>query len=413
MIDLHIESETGLLKAVLLHEPGPEVENMTPATAERALYSDILNQSVASREYAQFKEILGRGCTVYELKDLLAQVLQIPEAKKEIIDDLRKFIPHIPVKAILDDLPAPELLRQLIEGVPFSQRSLSHFLSQEKYLISPLHNAFYTRDASFIFGNMAFISAMAKRIRVPEAIMMSAIFNYSPEFKSKVASLCDAGFGNNELKTLEGGDILVFNREILIIGIGSRTSAQGVDWLVQQLAETSNLKYVLVQELPDQPESFIHLDMVFTLLSKEECLLYQPLILGQNKYHTVLLTIEGKRISGIEYIENLLAGLSRLGYDLDYISCGGSEQRMQEREQWHSGANLFAFGPSKLIGYDRNIHTAEELNKKGYTILKATDVIERSIIPNDYAKLLITIEGSELSRGGGGTRCMTLPLSRD
>jgi arginine deiminase len=412
-MNLNIGSETGKLQAVLLHEPGPEVENMTPATAERALYSDILNQSVASREYSQFKEILTQVATVFELRELLQEVLKNEEARQNIFNKLLHFTQYPIITGQLKELPADELLRQLIEGVPFSQLSLNNFLNQEKYMLSPLHNAFYTRDAAFILGDTVFISAMAKRIRVPEAIMMDAIFRYNPIFKARVTTLCDSGLDQFESGTIEGGDIIVYSPETLIIGIGSRTTAPAVDWLIRELAGTTDLKYVLVQELPDQPESFIHLDMVFTLLNKNECLLYEPLILGENKYHTVLLTIQNKQISRIEYVDTLVSGLNRLGYELDYYSCGGSEKRMQEREQWHSGANLFAFGPSKVIGYDRNVHTSEELNKHGFTILSASEILTKGIDIHGYAKILITIEGSELSRGGGGTRCMTLPLCRE
>ena len=50
-LNISVQSEIGKLDAVLLHTPGAEVENMTPRMAQRALYSDILNLSIARKEY--------------------------------------------------------------------------------------------------------------------------------------------------------------------------------------------------------------------------------------------------------------------------------------------------------------------------------------------------------------------------
>ena len=84
-----------------------------------------------------------------------------------------------------------------------------------------------------------------------------------------------------------------------------------------------------------------------------------------------------------------------------------------ERDQWHSGANFFAFSPGKVIGYERNDYTLEEMSRSGFEIIKAQDFLERKLNHNDFGKLVITIPGSELARGGGGARCMTMPISRE
>jgi arginine deiminase len=220
------------------------------------------------------------------------------------------------------------------------------------------------------------------------------------------------GMEVNKQLTFEGGDVLVLNKSVLIVGIGSRTTTYAVDALISSIADSLPLKYVLVQELPEKPESFIHLDMVFTLLSRNECMLYKPLIIDDTKYHTVLMTLEGKKAVRIEYIDNLVKGLSKISYPFKPIECGGKITRAQEREQWHSGANLFAFSPGKAIAYKRNIYTLEELNRKGYNIITADEFDTHHYKPDSEEKLVVTIEGGELARGGGGARCMTLPLRR-
>ena len=413
MIQFNINSEIGKLQAVLVHEPGPEVENMSPATAERALYSDILNLSVASKEYKQFKEVLKKFTTVFEIKDLLNSVINIQEAKNQFISDLVAYAGNPFLADQLMRLSNEEFCTQIIEGVPLNQKSLRNFLHRDRYLISPLHNAFFARDSSFVIGNTAYIGNMAKKIREPETILMNILLNYYPDFNGEVELLSPAISINSQYSTAEGGDILVVAGDVLLIGIGNRSSSQGVDDLISQILQKRDLHFVIVQELPDKPESFIHLDMVFTLLNIDECMIYKPLLLDENTYHTVLMHIENREIVRIEYTDNILKGLKKAGHDLKPIPCGGSELLLQEREQWHSGANFLAIDPGKIIGYGRNIHTAEELNKNGYEIRKAEDLIKSDLTIEDLGKTLITIDGSELSRGGGGARCMSMPLARE
>ncbi|MBN1819502.1 MAG: arginine deiminase, partial [Prolixibacteraceae bacterium] len=213
--------------------------------------------------------------------------------------------------------------------------------------------------------------------------------------------------------TIEGGDFLVFKENIFVIGAGPRTSTQGIDFLIEKLkAEKKGPYYIIVQELPSQPESFIHLDMVFTILNNDECMVYEPVIFEMNRYRTIQIVVNNKDVK-INEEPNILKALQKIGIGLKPIACGGTTDRwIQEREQWHSGANFFAFAPGKLIGYERNVHTIEELSKNGYDVLKATDIISGKTKPEDYNKCVVTIEGAELARGGGGARCMTMPFRR-
>lgn len=240
---------------------------------------------------------------------------------------------------------------------------------------------------------------------------MEAIFRYHPELKTPVIKPLASHPGLKDI-TIEGGDIQVVNEDIILSGIGARTSAGGVDFIIDHYKKKNIKKHIIVQELPYKPESFIHLDMVFTFLSREECLVYKPLIMEPNKYQTIHIEVDHGKVK-INRATNLLNALSGLGIDLKPLPCGGkADQYTQEREQWHSGANFFTFEPGKAIGYSRNEHTIDELNNQGFEILKATDVISGKIHPDEYKKCILTIDGSELARGGGGARCMTMPFRR-
>ncbi|MDP4185378.1 MAG: arginine deiminase family protein, partial [Bacteroidota bacterium] len=279
----------------------------------------------------------------------------------------------------------------------------------------PLHNFFFTRDSSISVLDEVLIGKMANKVRERESIIMEAIFKYHPLWGVKTCNPTLPQTSKSNLNmTIEGGDVLVARDDILIIGTGCRTSTQGIDFLIDSIkARNGKTRHILVKELPDAPESFIHLDMVFTFLDRDSCMVFEPLMLQKNKYQTIHITIENGTVSSIRNEGNLLKALKRLGIDLNPISCGGNNDSwIQEREQWHSGANFFAFAPGKVIGYERNVHTLEEMNKNGFEIIKADDVISGQINPFHYNKCVVTIAGSELARGGGGARCMTMPLRR-
>jgi arginine deiminase len=415
-IKTSVTSEIGPLEAVILHRPGPEVENMTPQNAERALYSDILNLSIAVKEYDQLKGVLSRICLTLEVSDLLADILEDKEVKKNLLKDICCNEEICSASEALVNLPAKTLAGQLIEGVPLVKDNLTKYLSDERYLLRPLHNLFFTRDSAMGVNGSMVIGRMANRVRERESLIMEAIFNHHSMFETTTYNPAAAEklSKSNGRATIEGGDFQVGRSDILVIGTGVRTSTQGIDFVIDKIKETSReRRHIIVQELPPVPESFIHLDMVFTFLDHDACMVYEPIIFELNRYRTIHVEIDNGKVKQISQEANIPQCLKKLGMDLKTVSCGGSADLwVQEREQWHSGANFFAFAPGKVIGYERNIHTLNELNKNGFEIITAKDVIAGKKSPDDYSRCVITIAGSELARGGGGARCMTMPIKR-
>ncbi len=414
-LPINVNSEIGKLNGVIIHVPGPEVENMTPENAERALYSDILNLSIALPEYNNFMGVLKKYSNVFEVRELLVDIIKDEQVKNKLISRICKHEHHEDddVCQFIERINDDDLAHQLIEGVEMKKDTLSRFLDDERYCINPLPNFFFTRDASFSMGNEVVISKMANGVRDREAIIMDAIFKYHPSFKAQTVNPVRR-YDKSGKGSIEGGDVLIARDNVFLIGTGDRTSPQGIDALVEHLKTKPGVQHIIVQELPYKPESFIHLDMTFTFLDRDKCMIFEPLIIEASRFLTIHITVEGNKVTSIKEETNMLSALRKLGIDLEPIYCGGQNDRyIMEREQWQSGANFFALEPGKVIGYARNTNTIEAMNKHGFEILTAKDIMKGKFDLNDYKKAVVTIQGNELSRGGGGARCMTMPVNRN
>lgn len=405
-INVSVNSEIGKLQHVLVHTPGPELEKVTPENAHSFLFSDILNMQVAQKEYSYFKRVLQKVAQVHEIGDLLTDILQSENVKTGLVDRICKFENKAYLADYLKALSASDLSRQLIEGVMLDDIT---FINNERFALAPLPNLFFMRDASLTMFDNILISNMATQVRARECMILEAIYNLHPMFETKVINPI-LTYDVHGIGTVEGGDVQIIRDDIIICGMGSRTNMNGVKALVEHLKTKPGVKHLIFQELPLEPESFIHLDMVFTMLDVDKCMIYKPVIMN-SAFKTIHITIDGQKVVDKE-TSNLLVALKELGIDLEPVYCGNGNYDWSAREQWHSGCNFFCLEPGKFIGYSRNQHTIEALNNAGFSILTAADVVNNKVNLDNVSKCIVAFEGNELSRGGGGARCMTMPVHR-
>ena len=406
---VRLYSEIGKLNAVLLHRPGIEIERMTPENAHEALYSDILNKRLVDGEYANFEGVLSKWTKTYQVVDLLAEVLKDEAVKMSLVETSCRLDG---CEFLRDELLSHDegmLARELGEGFEYRRGVDPQKYEDERFILKPLYNLFFTRDAASSMYDLLLMNTMSFKVRMRENIIYRAIFENYFGCKS-----INAGEWDAQART-EGGDVLIARDDTLFIGNGVRTNKKGIEFLVDYFKVRKPKFNILFQELPETPESFIHLDMVFTFLDKDRCMMFEPIISKKVKYsnlQTTHIEIDNGKIS-YHQKANFLQGTKDLGFDLNPVVCGGDDAWTQQREQWHSGANFFALGEGKVIGYERNWKTIEALDKAGFAVLKAADVCNGIVDMHNYDKFVVTFAGSELPRGGGGARCMTMPINRE
>ncbi len=405
-INVSINSEIGKLQHVLVHTPGRELERITPENAHTFLFSDILNMQVAQKEYGYFKRVLQKAAKVHEIGDLLTDILQEENVKYGLVDRICRTEEKGFMASYLKALPAADLSRQLIEGVYLDDIT---FINHEKSALTPVPNLFFMRDASFAMFDNIMISNMATQVRARECMILDAIYNLHPLFETKVINPV-LNYDIHGIGTVEGGDVQIIRDDVVLCGLGARTNMHGVEALVEHLKTKPGVKHLIFQELPLTPDSFIHLDMVFTMLDVDKCMVYKPVIMN-SAFKTFHITVDGQKAIGKD-TPDMLCALREVGIDLEPVYCGKGDETFGAREQWHSGCNFFCLAPGQFVGYGRNQHTLQALNNAGFNVVTAADVVNNKYDLASGKKCIIAFEGNELSRGGGGARCMTMPVER-
>ncbi|MCT4779197.1 MULTISPECIES: arginine deiminase [Exiguobacterium] len=403
-LPIHVTSEIGELKTVLLKRPGRELENLTPDHLGRLLFDDIPHLPVIQKEHDYFAAVLrNRGIEVLYLEKLMEEVLAIPHLREQfvanVLEESKSNIngSYEKLRDYLLSFDNEQLVEAVMAGIrkteiPHSKRTHLHEMIEDTYpfYLDPMPNLYFTRDPAAAIGDGLTINRMKEPARRRESLFMHYIITYHPRFAKHDIPV----WSDREYRfSMEGGDELVLSKEVLAIGISERTTAQGIERLARNLFERSEFKKVIAIEIP-KSRAFMHLDTVFTMVDYDKFTIHSA-IQGSGGQMNIFELTRGADDITITKRTDLLETLKE-ALHLDHlvlIPCGGGDAIASAREQWSDGSNTLAIAPGVVVTYDRNYVSNELLRSHGIEVIE--------------------IGSSELSRGRGGPRCMSCPLVRE
>lgn len=403
---IHVYSEIGKLKTVMLHRPGKELENLAPDILHRMLIDDIPYLKIAQEEHDAFAHVLRQqGIKVLYLEDLLAESLTDEKVRRAFLDQLldessiKKQDPlHQLLLNYLQELPTKEMVKTVIAGIRKSTihnstPSLADLAEDPDYpfYLDPMPNVYFTRDQQAAIGSGMTINRMTFRARRRESLFMETILKNHPDFKNATIPVWRDRYHHGRL---EGGDELVLNNHVLAVGISQRTSATAITDLAHNLFGHSSYDTILAIKIPHN-HAMMHLDTVFTMINYDQFTVHPFILDKAGKIDIYVLQPDdhnGVKITEKNDLVQVLKENLHLS-ELDLIPTGGGDPIAAPREQWNDGSNTLAIAPGEVVTYDRNYVSNDLLRKHGIIVHE--------------------IRSSELSRGRGGPRCMSCPLIRE
>jgi len=401
---INIFSEIGKLNKVMLHRPGIELEGLIPSNMERLLFDDIPNLKIAQKEHDFFADILRQNdVEVLELEDLLVQAVSDETIKKQFLNEfltesgiLTSYLKESVTEYLISKSPK-EMIENIFAGIKKKELIIKNPSTSVKltsdnsfFYTDPIAGAYFTRDPATCIGNGISINFMTSNARKRESLLLKYIYLYNKTIKNDKTPLW---YSNNGPYNIEGGDILILSKKIIAIGCSQRTTIEGIKTLAQKLLKEQNcLEKILVFEIP-KCRAFMHLDTVFTMVDYGKFTIHSEIEGSLNIYEIEMDKSKNLVFNNVSTsLKNILSKSLKCD-DIEFIKCGGGDELAGPREQWNDGSNTLAIAPGVVITYNRNYVTNELLDKSGVKVLE--------------------MPSSELSRGRGGPRCMSMPINRD
>jgi arginine deiminase len=472
---LHVTSEIGTLKRLLVHSPDSGLGKVVPSKAQDWLFEDIVHlETIRKKEYDYYTKILlyfldpakikgnlkqvdseksrrnfykpgheafFKSDKVIELQWLLGELLNDDSIKSKLVASVCAIEAcSYDTQNKLSELSGAELAKVFITG-SFTDGGM---------LFPPIPNFIFTRDIGIVINNYVLLNKPARKARTREALLAKYIFFNHPLFKAyqdHIIEIPDTFHhfllpreSDDKKVTLEGGDVMVVSKDHLLIGISERTTRQAAHQAINILFEKGVVKKITIVKIPKRRD-YMHIDTVFTQVKRNMWVMLGTFskkaikhedadavqrILEDTKKEEKLKIIQFKKkdIENPKYFDNLEDLLTDISENdlkceekVSFIYSGNNEFPFDTREQWTDSCNLLALREGVVLGYDRNDKTVEAFKEKGFTIIHAHDLIDKlesgEIEAEKMKDTLILMPSAELSRARGGFHCMSMPLLRE
>ncbi len=472
---VHVTSEIGTLRRLLVHSPDSGLGRVVPSKAQDWLFEDIVHlDTIRRKEYDYYTKILlyfldpgkikgrlqevdapathrnfykpekkdfFRSDKVVELEWLLAEVLENSDIRLKLVASVCAIegCSYAMQNALLELTP-----------IQLSKVFISGALPEETLVFPPIPNFIFTRDIGIVINDHILLNKPARKARTREALLAKYIFFNHPlfsEYHDNILEIPDTFHhfllprdGDEKKVTLEGGDVMVVTKDHLLVGVSERTSMEAARQVVNMLFDKNIVKKITIIKIPKKRD-YMHIDTVFTqvkrnvwvmlgafskkVMKHEDADPVERVLDGVKKDEKIkIIQFKKKDLDNPKYFDNLeelLIDISENDLDCDekvqFIYSGNNQFPFDTREQWTDSCNLLALREGVVLGYDRNDKTIEAFKDAGFNVITVKELLEQfengTTAPSDLEDTLILMPSAELSRARGGFHCMSMPLLRE